>query len=63
MAKTLLYRLFGVGKIHGQLSATLQSEGVVLLDEGIPASVTYLDFARPEDVLTGGGNGLPGPSL
>src|SRR5260370_4687612 len=47
MAKTLLYRLFGVGKIPRQLTATLQSEGIVLLDEGIAASVTYLDFRAP----------------
>src|SRR5437899_11300139 len=47
MAKTLLYRLFGVGSVPRQLSATLQSEGIVLLDEGIAASVTYLDFRSP----------------
>jgi hypothetical protein len=47
MAKTLLYRLFGVGKIPRQLSSTLQAEGIVLLDEGIAASVTYLDFRAP----------------
>jgi len=47
MTKTLLYRLFGVGKIPRQLSATLQSEGILLLDEGIAASVTYLDFRAP----------------
>ena len=47
MAKTLLYRLFGVGSVPRQMSATLQSEGVVLLDEGIAGSVTYLDFHAP----------------
>src|SRR2546430_14379501 len=47
MAKTLLYRLFGVGSVPRQLSATLQSEGIVLLDEGIAGSVTYLDFRAP----------------
>src|SRR5258708_26013421 len=47
MAKTLLYRLFGVGKIPRQLSATLQTEGIILVDEGIAASVTYLDFRSP----------------
>jgi hypothetical protein len=47
MTRPLSYRLFGVGKIPGQLSATLQSEGIVLLDEGIAASVTYLDFRAP----------------
>jgi hypothetical protein len=47
MAKTLLYRLFGVGSVPRQLSAALQAEGILLLDEGIPASVTYLDFRSP----------------
>lgn len=47
MAKTLLYRLFGVGKVPAQLSAELKSENVILLDEGIPGSVTYLDFRAP----------------
>ena len=47
MAKTLLYRLFGVGKIPAQLSGELKSENVILLDEGIPGSVTYLDFRAP----------------
>ncbi len=47
MAKTLLYRLFGVGKIPAQLSAKLRSEVIVLLDEGIAGSVTYLDFRAP----------------
>lgn len=47
MAKTLLYRLFSVGKIPAQLSAELRSEVIVLLDEGISGSVTYLDFRAP----------------
>ena len=47
MAKTFLYRLFGVGKMPGQLRATLESEGILLLDEGIKGSVTYLDFRAP----------------
>ena len=47
MAKTLLYRLFGVGKIPAQWRATIESEGVVLMDEGIGGSVTYRDFRSP----------------
>jgi hypothetical protein len=47
MAKTLLYRIFGVGKIPWQLSSTLKIEGIVLLDEGISGSVTYLNFRAP----------------
>jgi hypothetical protein len=47
MAKSLLYRLFGAGKIPAQLSAQLKGEGILLLDEGIKGSVTYLDFRMP----------------
>src|SRR3954469_18787702 len=47
MAKSLFYRLFGVGKMPAQLAATLKSEGVILLDEGIKGSVTYLNFHAP----------------
>jgi hypothetical protein len=47
MAKTLLYRLFGVGKIPAPWRATIESEGIVLMDEGIGGSVTYRDFRSP----------------
>lgn len=47
MAKTLFYRLFGIGKMPWELRSKLQLEGLTLLDEGIKASVTYLDFHRP----------------
>jgi hypothetical protein len=47
MAKTLFYRLFGLGKIPRPLRATLDSEGILALDEGIKGSVTYLDFRAP----------------
>src|SRR5438105_3688891 len=47
MAKTLYYRLFGIGKMPWQLRSTLELEGLVLFDEGIKGSVTYLDFRAP----------------
>jgi len=47
MAKTLLYRLFGVGRMPAQWRATLESEGLLLFDEGIRGSVTYRDFRAP----------------
>ena len=47
MAKTILYRLFGVGKIPAQWRATIESEGIVLIDEGIRGTVTYRDFRSP----------------
>ncbi len=47
MSKSLMYRLFGVGKIPESLAAQLRGEGVLLLDEGIKGSVTYIDFRSP----------------
>jgi hypothetical protein len=47
MAKSLLYRLFGIGKIPAQLAVQLKGEGILLLDEGIKGSVTYIDFRMP----------------
>lgn len=47
MAKALLYRLFGVGKIPKLLADTMRIEGIVASDEGIPGSVTYRDFRAP----------------
>jgi|SRR5450432_1004568 hypothetical protein len=47
MTKSLLYRLFGIGKIPVQLKAQMEIEGIRLQDEGIPGSVTYRNFRRP----------------
>lgn len=47
MAKTLFYRLLGLGKIPEPIAAQLRGEGIVLLDEGIKGSVTYIDFRSP----------------
>ena len=47
MSKTLLYRLFGVGRMPLQWRAAIDSEGIVLMDEGIGGSVTYRDFSAP----------------
>ena len=45
--KSLFYRLFGAGKISTELRAQLQAEEILLLDEGIKSSVTFLDFRAP----------------
>ena len=50
MKKTLLYRLFGVGKIPAQYASALQSEGVILSDEGISGTVTYRNFRSPQQI-------------
>jgi hypothetical protein len=47
VAKTLFYRLFGIGKIPEQFMATLRAEGILALDEGIKGSITYRDFRAP----------------
>jgi hypothetical protein len=47
MSKTLLYRLFGVGRMPAQWRAAIDSEGIVLMDEGIGGSITYRDFSAP----------------
>lgn len=47
MAKTLFYRLFGVGRIGEPLASQLRLEGLVLMDEGVKGSVTYINFRSP----------------
>jgi hypothetical protein len=47
VAKALLYRLFGTGKILEPTAVLLRREGLLLLEEGIPGSVTYRDFRAP----------------
>ena len=47
MPKSVLYRLFGLGKIPKLLNDTLHIEGIVIADEGVPGSVTYRDFRAP----------------
>jgi hypothetical protein len=47
VAKSLLYRLFGVGRIPKLIGDRLRMEGIVISDEGIPGSVTYRDFRAP----------------
>jgi hypothetical protein len=47
VAKTLSYRLFGLGKIPEPLRRTLEGEGLLLMDEGVAGSVTYVNFRSP----------------
>jgi hypothetical protein len=47
MKKTILHRLFGAGKIPAQYNAALSGEGILLSDEGIRGSATYLNFRSP----------------
>ena len=47
MSKTILYRLFGVGKIPASAAEAIKNEGIVLMDEGVKGSVTYRNFRSP----------------
>ena len=47
MGKTLLYRLFGAGKIPQNALPQIRKEGIVLQDEGIGGSVTFRKFRAP----------------
>lgn len=47
MSKTLMYRLFKIGKIPTPIRDELNREGIVILDEGIPGTSTFLNFRSP----------------
>jgi hypothetical protein len=52
MGKTWVYKLFRVGRIPAQVKAQLESEGVLLQEEGITGSTTYRNFHRPGEFAT-----------
>jgi hypothetical protein len=45
--KSLLFRLFGLGKIPKSQRSRLENEGIVLVDEGVPASIKYRNYRAP----------------
>ena len=47
MSKTLLHRLFGLGKMPTEYASTLRGEGIILIDEGIAGSITLKQFKAP----------------
>ncbi len=47
MGKTLLHRLFGLGKVPKKYAPTLRGEGIILLEEGIGGSITFKKFKAP----------------
>ena len=47
MAKTFLYRFFGLGRVPEQVLAPLRAEGLLHYDEGIRGTVTYKNFRAP----------------
>ena len=47
MKKSLLYRLFGAGRLPPSHALEFAAEVVVLSDEGLKATITYRNFHRP----------------
>ena len=47
MKKTLLYKLFGIGKMPGREASEIEQEGVILFDEGFKGTKTYINFRAP----------------
>ncbi len=47
MSKTILYRLFRIGRIPPRLRPVLESEGLELCDEGIPGRTVLRHFKAP----------------
>jgi hypothetical protein len=47
MATSLLYRIFGLGKVPSEARSALESEGIVLMEEGIGGSITFRNYRAP----------------
>lgn len=47
MKKTLLYRLFKIGKMPAREASEIQNEGIILFDEGFKGTKTYINFRAP----------------
>lgn len=47
MAKSILYQLFGLGKVPKKMVPILKSETIVLMDEGVTGTVTLRKFRAP----------------
>ncbi|MCG6879363.1 MAG: hypothetical protein LJE96_09490 [Deltaproteobacteria bacterium] len=47
MRKSILYTLFRMGRLPKDMAQILEGEGIVLLDEGIPGSITLRNFRAP----------------
>jgi len=47
VGKTLLHRLFGIGRIPGDLRAMLEAEGLLAFDEGIGGWIVTRNFRAP----------------
>jgi hypothetical protein len=59
MVKSLLFRVFGIGRIPKELAVMMQSEGVLLMDEGIRGSTTYRSTKGLGKYFRSGGGWIP----
>ena len=44
MGKSFLYRWFGTGKVPKKFREQIEREGVLLSEEGIGGSITFINF-------------------
>jgi hypothetical protein len=51
MPKSLLFNLFGWGKMPAALKAEIEREGLVLFDEGVAGSQTMRNFHRHKQLV------------
>ena len=51
--KSMLYRIFGLGRIPGPARALLAQEGCVVLDEGLRCSLGTADLRTPTKIRKG----------
>jgi len=47
MAKTLLYRLFGAGRVPNEIIARIDEEKLVFVEEGIPVIFAFDNYRAP----------------
>ena len=47
MSRTYLYKIFKIGKIPKKFQNQIESEGILLQDEGIGGSITFRNFRSP----------------
>ena len=60
MRKSLLYTLFKLGRVPKTALPAPESEGILLLDEGLRASVTFRNFRAPGRFHTSKRSGFAG---
>lgn len=60
MGKTLLYRLFKIGKVPPEAVPQIQKEGIIVQDEGLPGTVTFRKFRAPGKYYSWRRNGFSG---